>query len=95
MVLSRLLAVGACAFLGLIFSANLFAVGAKPALCGHVRDGRTVEFFAKRVRLISKDGYEMRPTVYAVYAVILVAVVCRETPGQDALGGTNYLRTSS
>lgn len=37
----------------------------------------------------------MKPTVFAVYAVILVAVVCRETPGQDALGGTNYLRTSS
>ncbi len=56
MVLSRLLALGACAFLGLIFSANLFAVGAKPALYGHVRDGLTVEFFAKTVGLISKEG---------------------------------------
>ncbi|ADC45109.1 hypothetical protein ACUXAV_000489 [Cupriavidus metallidurans] len=37
----------------------------------------------------------MTPTIYATYAVILVAVVCRETLGQDALGGTNYLRTSS
>ena len=73
-VLSHLPAIGACACLGLIFSANLFAVGAKPALYGHLRDDQTVEFFLKRDRPISGEGMKVKPTIYAVYAVILATV---------------------